>query len=81
MISGDEVGELDAVIGQDRVGAVRHGFQQVFEELPCRSPASLVDQLGDRELGGAVNADEQVELALTFGRIADGTACVVVALL
>ena len=57
------LGELDAIVGQDRVDAIRHGLQQVFEELPCRPPVSLVDQLGDRELAGAIYADEQVQLA------------------
>ena len=47
--------------------AVRHGFQQVFQELPRGSPVSLVDQLGDRELAGAIDADEQIEL--TLGRL------------
>lgn len=56
------VGELNAIIGQDRVDPVRHGFQQVFQELPRRPPDSLVDQLDDRQLAGAVDAYEQVEL-------------------
>jgi hypothetical protein len=56
------LGELNAIVGQDRVDAVRHGFQQVFEELPSCPSVSLVDQLGDRELASAVDADEQVEL-------------------
>lgn len=43
--------------------AVGYGFQRVLEELPSRSPVSLVDQLGDRELAGAVDADEQVQFA------------------
>jgi hypothetical protein len=63
------LGELDApfdfaqdrIVGQDRLDAAGHGFQQVFEELPSRPPVSLVDQLGDRELAGAVDADEQVQ--------------------
>ena len=55
------LGELDAIVGQDRVNAVGHGFQQMFEELPSRPPVSLVDELSDRELAGAVDADEQVE--------------------
>lgn len=46
---------------------VGHGFQQVFQELPGRSPIGLVDQLRDRELAGAVDGDEQVELA--FGSL------------
>jgi hypothetical protein len=59
--------ELDTIVGQDRVDPVRHGFQQVFKEFSRRSPISLVDQLGDGELAGAVDADEQVELA--FGSL------------
>ncbi|MDR6134529.1 hypothetical protein QE361_001504 [Sphingomonas sp. SORGH_AS802] len=57
------LGELNAVIGQDRVDAVGYGFQQVFEEL-SRCPAiGLVDQLRDGELASAVNANKQIELA------------------
>lgn len=57
------IGELDAIVSQDRVDPVRHCFQQVFEELPRRAPISLVDQPGDCELAGAVDGDEQVQLA------------------
>jgi hypothetical protein len=57
------LGELDAIVRQDRVDAIRHGFQQVFQELPCCPSISLVDQLRDGELARAVDADEQVELA------------------
>ena len=46
---------MDAVIGQDRMDPVGHGFQQVFEKLPCRSPVSLIDQLGYSEPAGAVD--------------------------
>ncbi len=54
------LGELDAIVGQDRVDAIRHGFQQVFKELPCCAPVSLVDQLSDRELACAVYTDEEM---------------------
>lgn len=57
------LGKLNANVGQDRVDSVRHGFQQVFEKLSRCSSISLVDQLGDCELAGAIDADEQVELA------------------
>lgn len=46
------LGELDAVIGQDRVDPVRNHRQQVFQELPRRPPVGLFDELGDRELAG-----------------------------
>lgn len=63
------LGELDApfdfaqdrIVGQDRMNSAGHGFQQKFEELPSRPHVSLVDELGDRKLAGAVDADEQVE--------------------
>ena len=59
--------ELDAIVGQDRVDAVRHGFEEVLQELPGCPSVSLVDQLSDRELAGAVDANEQVKLA--FGSL------------
>ena len=43
--------------------AVKHGLQQVLEELPRSSPVRLVDQLRDREPARAVHADEQARLA------------------
>ena len=60
------LGELDAII-EDRVDKVRHGLQQVFQKLPRCPSVSLVDQLGDRELARAVDADEQVQLAPSTG--------------
>lgn len=44
----------------------------MFKELPCCPPVSLVDELGDRELTRAVDADEQIEFVfgcLNFGYI------------
>ena len=35
----------------------------MLEELPCCPAVGLVDQLRDRELARAIDADEQVELA------------------
>jgi hypothetical protein len=66
------VSEPDAVVGESCVNAIRHGFQQVFEELPRRPPVRLIDQLGDRQIAGAVDTDEQVKLALTFSRLRPG---------
>ena len=61
------LGELKAIVRQDGVNAVRHGSQQVFEELPRCAPVSLVDKCGDRELAGTVDADEQIQFA--FGSL------------
>ena len=35
----------------------------MFQELPGCAPVSLVDQLSDRELARALDADGQVQLA------------------
>ena len=53
------LGELNAIVRQDGVYPVRHGCQQVFEELPCCPAISLVDELGDRKFARAVDADKQ----------------------
>ncbi len=42
---------------------VRHGFQQVFKQFPCSWLVNFVDQLSNRESVGAIDVDEQVELA------------------
>lgn len=65
------LGELDAVSGQDRVDAVGNSLQKVFEELLRCPPVSLVDQLGDRELARAVDADEQIQFALGSLHLSD----------
>ena len=53
----------ESVVGQDRVDAIGYGLEQLFQELSSRSPVSLVDQLRHRELAGAIDADEEIELA------------------
>lgn len=58
------LGELNAIVRQNGVDAVGYGFQQVLEELPCCPAVGLVDQLRDRELARAIDADEQVQFAL-----------------
>ena len=61
----------DRIVGQDRVNAVGHGLQEVLKEFPRRSPVSLAYKLGDREFTRAVDADEQVELALASLNLGD----------
>lgn len=39
------LGELDPIVGQNGLDAMRHGFQQVSEEIPGCAPLSLADQL------------------------------------
>ena len=61
-ISG-QVGELNAVVGQDGVQAVGHGRDQSVQEACGARPVGLLMQLGEGELGGPIDRDEQVELA------------------
>jgi hypothetical protein len=65
------VGEPGAVVGQHRVDAVRHGFDEVVQEVgrdPARGP--LV-QPGEGELRRAVDGHEQVQLALLGADLGD----------
>ena len=57
-------GELDAIIGQDRMNAIRDDFEKHFEELSSGLAICLVYELGDSKLAGPVNAHEHIQLAL-----------------
>ena len=57
------LGELNTVVGQDRVNAVWRGFQKVLREFPSRFAVGLVHRLRHRELAGSVNGDKEIELA------------------
>ena len=61
------LGELNAVVGENGMDLVGHGFEQVLKEFPGCFSVGLLDELSDRKLAGAVDADEQVELA--FGSL------------
>ncbi len=52
--------ELDAVICQDRVDFVRHGFKHMLQELPSSASIRRLNELGDSELAGAVNSNKQI---------------------
>jgi len=56
--------ELDAVVGQDRVDLVGHGFEETAKEVGRDPRRGFLVQLDEGELRGAVNRDEEVELAL-----------------
>jgi hypothetical protein len=56
--------ELNAVISENGVDLKGDGLEQVLKELPCRLSVGCRNELGDGELGRAVDADEEKELAL-----------------
>jgi hypothetical protein len=51
------LGELEAVVRENGIDLIGHGFEHVLQELPSSAPASFFYELGHSELGGAVNAD------------------------
>jgi hypothetical protein len=53
-----------SVIGKHGVNGVRHGGDQGAQEVGGDAPGGAFLQFGKRELAGAVNGDEQIELAL-----------------
>ena len=57
--------ELDAIVGQNDVEPVRHGRDQVTQEGCCCHFPGLMVQFHESELGGAVNGDEEIQLALS----------------
>ena len=63
--------ELDAVIGEDRVDAVRHSLKQMFKELPRGLAIRLFHELGDGKPAAPINAHKEVELALRRVNLGD----------
>ena len=60
------LGELDAVVRQNRVDAVRYGFQKMLKEFPRRLAIGLLHQLRNGELAGSVNGHKEKKLSF-FG--------------
>lgn len=54
------LGELDAVIGKNRVELVWRGLEHVLQEPPRRLSVSRCHELSDGEPGCPVDADKQV---------------------
>ena len=61
------IGELDAIIGEHDVEPVGHGRDQVAQEGCGGHFSGLLVQFHESELGGAVDCDEEIQLA--FGRL------------
>jgi hypothetical protein len=55
--------ELDAVVGEHGVDPVGHGGDEGDEEGRGGDPGGRLHQLDEGELAGAVDGDEEIELA------------------
>ena len=58
-----QVGELDTVVGQHGVDAVRNGCNERFKKGRSGPHVGLFDEFNHGELRGSVDGHEQVELA------------------
>jgi hypothetical protein len=57
-------GEVRAIVGEHRVDLVRHGGDQVSEEISRNAAGGLFVQLDESELRCPVDRHEEVELSL-----------------
>jgi len=66
-----QIGELNAVIGEERVDAVGHRLNETVKERSCCSAGGTFHQPGNRKLAGPVNRDEEIELAFSSLHLRD----------
>ena len=64
-------GELDPIVGKNRVDLIGDSRDQSLEEGRGRGPSRLPDQLHEGELAGAIDCDVEVELALSGLELGD----------
>jgi hypothetical protein len=67
-----QIGELNAVVGEDRMEPIGHGCDQRFDEYNRCGTIGLLMQLNEGELRSSVDSNEQIELALLrpdFGNV------------
>lgn len=57
------LGELHALVCQDRVDLVQHGFEKKLRELPGCFAIGLFNDPRDGELAGSISGHEETELA------------------
>ena len=64
-------GELDPIVGKNRVDLIGDSRDQSLEEGRGRGPSRLPDQLHEGELAGAIDGDIEVELAFSGLELSD----------
>lgn len=71
------IGELDAVVRQNRMDGIRNCFDQIAQELGCIHLSGFGIELNEGKLGCSINGNKEIELAL--GRLHLGNIDVKVA--
>ena len=64
-------GELDPIVGENRMDLLGDSRDQSFEEGRGGGPSRLPDQLHEGELAGAIDGDVEVELAFSSLEFSD----------
>jgi hypothetical protein len=65
------LGDMRAVVGENRVNLVRNGRDQGAQEVACDTAGDLLMQLDKGDLGRAVDRNKQGELALLRPQLGD----------
>jgi hypothetical protein len=66
-----KIGELDAVIGEDPLDMIRHGFDDGAQEFRGCLDIGFAVQFGDNKLTYSVDRDVEVKLALSGADLGD----------
>jgi hypothetical protein len=66
-----QIGELDAVVGKDGVDLVGNGIDQSLQEAHRHRRRCAAVELGESELRGSVDRDEEIELAFRGADLGD----------
>ena len=65
------VGDLHAVVGENCLDLIGHGFEHVLQEIQCGGPVSLFVELGHSKLARVVISDEKALLSFSCLRLGD----------
>ncbi|MFK4529215.1 hypothetical protein ABIF90_007274 [Bradyrhizobium japonicum] len=58
------IGEVSAIVREDGVNLIRHGLDEILQEVGGDAPGGYLVQLCVGELRGAIDGDEKIEPAL-----------------
>ena len=62
---------MDAVVGEHSMDFIGHGFDEGLQEVGRGPRRGFRMQFGEGELGGPINRDDEVELALSGSNLGD----------
>jgi hypothetical protein len=66
-----QIGELDAIVGQDGVNMIGHGGDEGFQERFGRLGVGTFMQLHEDEFRGAIDSDEEMKFTFRASNFSD----------